>query len=291
MSVKYPYRAIICGEEHIVNGWRGENLLTDKGQFIFRRLQGEQVDSEWQGEVNRMPAMIPIQTQTLLEVARIRSDEHGGWLLNGRALSPLQNLPAGFRLNALANSEVLRVYKGEINAVVWVRAISTGNTALQLDTVLADWKRALLYCQAYQTSAPSEISSLNVLMSGLNLFAGWSKPIWLTGFHQVGSVKNVRTDEISDTIESVESDSTSGGIRVPTEPVKTRQRKPAAQVKNPEHLGEEYFTIKGAATYADKSERTIRNWIINNWLKVEKNATGRKIRIAKSELDKCIKRQ
>ena len=26
---KCPYRAVICGEEHIVKGWRGGNLITD----------------------------------------------------------------------------------------------------------------------------------------------------------------------------------------------------------------------------------------------------------------------
>jgi hypothetical protein len=39
MSVNYPYRAVICGEEYIVKGWRNGNLLTDKGEFIFRRLR------------------------------------------------------------------------------------------------------------------------------------------------------------------------------------------------------------------------------------------------------------
>ncbi|MGA2541264.1 MAG: helix-turn-helix domain-containing protein [Verrucomicrobiota bacterium] len=52
----------------------------------------------------------------------------------------------------------------------------------------------------------------------------------------------------------------------------------------------DYFTsIKDAAKYAKVTERTIKNWKSRSWLKVEQ--LGRKIRIAKAELDKCIKKQ
>jgi excisionase family DNA binding protein len=53
----------------------------------------------------------------------------------------------------------------------------------------------------------------------------------------------------------------------------------------------DWFTsYASAAKYANKTTRTIRNWIRNDWLKgVEKK--GRKIRIPRAELDKCIKRQ
>ena len=52
----------------------------------------------------------------------------------------------------------------------------------------------------------------------------------------------------------------------------------------------DYFTnIKDAAAYAGKSERTILNWKKREWLKVEQD--GKKIRIAKTELDKCISKQ
>ena len=48
----------------------------------------------------------------------------------------------------------------------------------------------------------------------------------------------------------------------------------------------EYFTtIADAAQYAGVSERTIINWKNREWLKVEQK--GRKIRIAREELDKC----
>jgi excisionase family DNA binding protein len=52
----------------------------------------------------------------------------------------------------------------------------------------------------------------------------------------------------------------------------------------------EWFTnCASAAKYAKVSEKTIRNWVKRDWLSVEK--VGRKIRIARVELDKCIKRQ
>jgi len=71
MSVKFPYRAVICGEEHIVRGWRGRKLITDKGSFFVGHIYGD-----WQ-----------IQTARIFEVALIQSDGNGGWLLNGKALS------------------------------------------------------------------------------------------------------------------------------------------------------------------------------------------------------------
>ncbi len=155
------YRAVIFGEEHIVKGWNGENLLTDKGEFVFRRLKGKQVDSEWAGEIpGGVPSNHPIQSTTLLEVATLQSDENGGWLLNGHNFLPLQFLPAGCRLNGITSSEVLRVHKGKIHAVAWVQAISAGNITLQLDTVLADWKTARKFDQANVKSAIAEWSGL-----------------------------------------------------------------------------------------------------------------------------------
>jgi hypothetical protein len=96
MSVKYPYRAVICGEEYIVKGWRDGNLLTDKGEFVFSRLLGKQVESEWPGEIGRVPSNYPIHSATLLEVAMLQSDEKGGWLLNGHNLWSFQSCRVSF---------------------------------------------------------------------------------------------------------------------------------------------------------------------------------------------------
>lgn len=189
------YRAVIFGEEHIVKGWHGENLLTDKGEFVFRRLKSKQVDSEWAGEIpGGVPSNHPIQSTTLLEVATLQSDGNGGWLLNGHNLWPLQFLPAGCRLNGITSSEVLRVYKGEIHAVTWVQSISAGSITLQLDTVLADWKTARKFDQA-------NVKSVIPDSFYLNQFAGWSKPIWLTEFHQVGAAKETWLTGISKVLD------------------------------------------------------------------------------------------
>jgi hypothetical protein len=52
----------------------------------------------------------------------------------------------------------------------------------------------------------------------------------------------------------------------------------------------DYFTsIEAAAAYAGKTKRTIFNWKKRKWLKVEQ--AGRKIRIDKTELDKCTSKQ
>jgi len=189
------YRAVIFGEEHIVKSWHGENLLTDKGEFVFRRLKGKQVDSEWAGEIpGGVPSNHPIQSTTLLEVATLQSDGNGGWLLNGHNLWPLQFLPAGCRLNGITSSEVLRVHKGEIHAVAWVQSISAGSITLQLDTVLADWKTARKFDQA-------NVKSVIPDSFYLNQFAGWSKPIWLTEFHQVGAAKETWLTGISKVLD------------------------------------------------------------------------------------------
>jgi hypothetical protein len=308
-SVQYPYRAVICGEEHIVQGWRSGNLLTDKDEFVFRRLYGKQVESEWTGAIpGGVPSDYPIQSTTLLEVATLQSDGNGGWLLNGHNFGSLQFLPAGCRLNGITSSEVLRVHKGEIHAVAWVQAISTGSITLQLDAVLADWKAARQLDKANPTFAMPD--SLSV-----NLFCGWSKPIWLTEFHQVGAETNPWLDGLSKLLESPPepvpvAEMLEKGINpylagvenVPAQPAipkrarlkKARQPKRivrATNVVEPVKSAPRYFTIKTAAGYAKKSERTIRNWIKNDWLIVEKNKSGRKIRIEKTALDKSINKQ
>ena len=103
--VQYPYRAVICGEEHIVKSWRSGNLITDKGEFVFSPLHGD--DS--------------IYSTRLLEIATLQRDRNGEWLLNGHGLGMLQRfLPGGNRFYDITGDEDLRVYKGEIHAVAWL---------------------------------------------------------------------------------------------------------------------------------------------------------------------------
>jgi hypothetical protein len=116
--VQYPYRAVICGEEHIVKDCRAGNLLTDKDEFVFSQLHGG----------------YPIQSARLLEVAFLKLDGNGEWLLNGCNLKSLQSLmPTGSRLYGITSGEVLRVHKGEVHAVAWVQANSAGDITELLD--------------------------------------------------------------------------------------------------------------------------------------------------------------
>lgn len=70
----------------------------------------------------------------------------------------------------------------------------------------------------------------------------------------------------------------------------SRQRSVTAEGDFPEYFFTEYFfTCAEAAKYAGVSERTIKNWKKRGWLKVDQD--GRKIRIARADLDKCRKGQ
>jgi len=176
MSVKFPYRAVICGEEHIVKGWRGRKLITDKGRFFVGHIYGD-----WQ-----------IQAARFLEVALIQSDEKGGWLVNGKPLSFLDSLPMSERLSAIPGDENLRVYKDRICAVAWFDL--AGNSARiteLLDAVIKFWNTASLP-PIKSDEEPSFAKVLNTLTHSLHniskyreLFATWSKPVWLTEFRHV----------------------------------------------------------------------------------------------------------
>jgi hypothetical protein len=173
MSVKFPYRAVICGEEHIVRGWRGRKLITDKGSFFVGHIYGD-----WQ-----------IQTARIFEVALIQSDGNGGWLLNGKALSLLESLPMGQRLMDISSNENLRVYRDKICAVAWLD--KTGNWAKVtelLDEVINFWDKASLP-PIKSDEEPSMAKLLNTFTHSIynlskyrELFAAWSNPIWLTEF-------------------------------------------------------------------------------------------------------------
>jgi hypothetical protein len=172
-SVKFPYRAVICGKEHVVKNWNGENLLTDKGQFTFRPLK-KNGKSYW-----------PRTECRLLEVAILQPADTGEWLLNGHSLSLLQFHPSGKRLMGIAESEDLRLYKQEIRAVAWYLAVSAGNQTAELDIVLDDWKKAAANTPI-NTEATQILSRLNSL-----LFMGWSGPVLLSAFFR--SDKGVQT--------------------------------------------------------------------------------------------------
>jgi AraC-like DNA-binding protein len=173
MSVKFPYRAVICGEEHIVKGWRGRKIITDKGSFFVGHIYGD-----WQ-----------IQSHRLFEVALLESDEKGGWLLNGKEFSSLNSLPMGLRLSSLPSDENLRVYKDRICAVAWLD--KTGDAARVtelLDEIISFWRMALLpSIKSDEEPSLAKIFgqlgySLHMLSKCKELLAAWSNPVWLSEF-------------------------------------------------------------------------------------------------------------
>jgi hypothetical protein len=285
MSVQFPYRAVICGEEHIVKDWRGRKLITDKESFFVGHIYGD-----WQ-----------IQSNRLFEVALIQSDGNGGWLLNGKALSLLTPLPMGARLAHIPSDENLRVYKDKICAVAWFD--KTGNSAKVtelLDEVISFWKSASLP-PVESNEEPSLAKAFGQLAYGLHtiskyhdLFAAcWSKAIWLTEFRNAAQKipispqqKQITSTDLSNVpVEAVEP--------TKNKTAKARQPKTVGRAENvvaPDKSTPEFFTsIQAAADYIGVSSRTILNWKKRGWLKVEQNV--KKIRIAKTDLDKCKNRQ
>lgn len=186
MIVQYPYRAVIRGEEHIVQGWRGRKLLTNKGSYLVGHLYGE-----WR-----------IQDCRLLEVALIQPGPEGGWLLNGQPLASLSSLAGGLRLDGIPYDETLRVYKDRICAVAWIQAARPLNVTKSLDSVLKSWKRASLPA-ANSAERPrllrenewSELAgSLSRIAFDATFFKEW-RMIWLTEFRATGHARPITPEE------------------------------------------------------------------------------------------------
>lgn len=169
----HPYRAVICGEEHVVKGWKDGNIVTDKGEYIFQRLQGRDVEAEWAGELGSVRFNYSFNCAYVMEVATLRANKRGEWLLNNQKLDTLLCPPTGIRLHDLKRSEVLQLRKNEIKAVAWVQTVRGGNSTVEIDLVLRDWRDGKRRRPAKQ---PGEVNWHG------NFFAGWSKPVWLTSF-------------------------------------------------------------------------------------------------------------
>lgn len=270
-----------------MHGWRDGNLITDKGEFTVHRLVNRQVDSEWVGSIpGGLPNSCDLQSVRLLEVATLER-QNGQWLLNGKRLSLLELMPAGYRLSDITQSEVLRVYADQVTAVAWCQAISMGRVTDQLDMVLSDWKLA----QKSETADFLRRTGLSSFSGRFSLspFAGWSKPVWLTEFRSANTFSSpVKSDAA---VQSQKSASK-------TPPIEVLEQKPTpanaapgmteashnANTVQPDPPA--FFTdIESAAQYLGVSERTILNWKKREWLRVEQD--GKKIRIAKADLDKC----
>lgn len=297
MSVQYPYRAVICGEEHIVKGWRGRKLVTDKGGFWARQI----------------PSDRQIQSVRLFEIALIQSDGKNGWLVNGKPLALLETLRMGERLAEISGDEGLRVHKKSVCAVAWAKTNDYGQDTTLLDDIREFWNEASLSVlpvktirETAETESPlSELRELsrksNDALAGLSsalrqirLSNIWSKPIWLTEFRHAAQKilvspqqKQLASSDLArHTVEAVE----------PIKQIAAKADQPKANSKAndvvapPAKPAPDTFTnIQAAAKYIGVTTKTIRNWKKRGWLKVEQN--GRLIRIAKTDLDKCKSKQ
>jgi len=177
MNVQYPYRVVICGEEHIVKGWRGRELLTDKGSFFVGHIYGN-----WQ-----------IQTCRIFEVAMLQSDGKGGWLVNGKSFSSIKSLPMGARMGDIPNNENLRVYKGKICAVAWFQTQNSSSVTELLDLILKFWKLTPQPSDGdkykdkdWQVLLTDFAVAFNELSTYQRVFAAWGGPAWLTEFRPTG---------------------------------------------------------------------------------------------------------
>jgi excisionase family DNA binding protein len=272
MSVQYPYRAVICGEKHIVKGWRGRKLVTDKDTFAVRHIYGDQ----------------QIQSRRFFEVATIQADGNGSWLVNGKPLSLLELLPFGERLADIPRDENLRVYEDKICAVAWFDKTGTGTQPTELlDLVLKFWSAASLPVSGQKQENMADVfRAVSAALKLYRVFAPvWSSPIWLTEFLPAGRKiqQHPKLLGIADAQPQVAKAASGETAPAPIKVVipKIKESAPSAP--------ECFLSYKDAAEYIGVSERTIKNWKKRSWLKVEK--IGKKVRIAKTDLDKCKTRQ
>lgn len=278
MNFRYPYRAVICGEEHIVRGWRDKTLFTDLGKFSVEHIYGD-----WQ-----------FQNWRIFEIATVRSDGNGDWLVNGRPLSVLDKISMGVRLLDIPKNEDLRVYKNRVCAAGWIDTGKAPNVTELLDEIAAFWKTAATPLVKSEYDEPHWSQLLGVLSRGFldiskykELFPTWSKPVWLTKFQPIGQIaKPVEVEIVSSQPKYIPVIS---GNKIPATQTPKMIADTKAVVMPEKSAPEIFFSIEAAANYIGVSKRTILNWKKREWLKVEQN--GKKIRIARIDLEKCKQRQ
>jgi hypothetical protein len=166
---QYPYRAVICGEEYIVNGWRGSHLLTNKGEFVFSQLFEDNT----------------IYSARILEVSLVRSDGDDEWLINGHNRHLLQSMPAGGRFACITYDENLRVYREQICAAAWIQTNSAVHLTSLLDSLLETWKTVSQPIEVKKFLSPNGqlVRGIGNTISYFTTFKDWGNPIWLTKFH------------------------------------------------------------------------------------------------------------
>jgi hypothetical protein len=193
-KLQMPYRAIIFGDGHLVEGWVGDRLTTDKGEFIVQRLRGNLVDSEWCNDPKKVKPTRRLSSMRLLEVAKVRTHESGELLLNDKWYGKLRFLPGSERFLGLelTRSPVLRSRADDVEALAFFKISSDELRESEIDLVLDDWR------SARSSKTPSFFDFLDSQFSILDLplfdplgkrkrFAVWSVPVWLRKFEQVES--------------------------------------------------------------------------------------------------------
>ena len=160
MSVAYPYRAIICGTEHIVRSCDGRSIVTDKGKFQFVQLAGG----------------YPIHAARLLDLATLVLDEKGEWLINGYKLNLLSYTRNAPHLFSILEAEALRVYKGEICGIAWVQTKERPYEGITniLDRVLKFWATPIPLQPKKQPEGFSDVmGELSENLMGMSHLRGW----------------------------------------------------------------------------------------------------------------------
>jgi len=182
MSIKYPYIAVICGEEHSIKGWNGNKLITTKGKYTLKHIYGG-----WR-----------IQDFRIFEIVTIQPNNNGDWLLNGIPYSKLEKIMPGIRFASVKTDETLRARQENVCAVAWLDKTGKGERVVEMvDEILKFWQTAGLpevekesrfaHLEPTKTRLVGEFLEAvgEVLSQGAKfqrLFPAWSKPIWLTDF-------------------------------------------------------------------------------------------------------------
>ena len=278
MSVQYPYRAVIFGEEHTVQGWRGRNLVTDTGSFTVRHIYSP----DW-----------PIQDHQLVEVATVQADGKGGWLVNGYPLPHyLNRLCMSERFQNISTDETLKLHKIKIFAGAWFGIPNSPETSRLVDLLMEFWhgarqrignpKQGRLIAPMWDL--PTILDTRPCQLEK----GGWSSPHWLSEFRPVEKKPRHPKKQIEDAahLPQLQQAAKIEVVEGTPAPEKIAQKK----VQEPAPSAPDYFfSYKKAAQYIGVTERTIKNWKRDNWLKVEK--IGRKVRIAKTDLEKSKNRK
>jgi len=180
-----------------VTGWRGNKLITNKGNFLVHHIYGN-----W-----------AIQEFRIFEIVTIQSDNNGSWRLNGIPYSKLEKIKLGMRFSNIITDENLRARKGNICAAAWLDTSHKWTRTVELvDAILNFWKVAsspvvekkkisaldeqeLSFLKIFGEVAGTFSAEMSAIQTYSQLFPTWSKPIWLTEFRPANQEKLITASE------------------------------------------------------------------------------------------------